>query len=104
MRRGISSLQKKVASSRTSSFLFHSRHSSCDCCEELILMTSKMVTNPGKKFWRCPNWNKNMSCEFFRWAEEECIDRASCLEDLKDFKVENTQLKKKVAKLQKKVG
>ncbi|KAJ1442446.1 hypothetical protein SESBI_00806 [Sesbania bispinosa] len=42
-----------------------------------------------------------MSSRFSQWVEEECIDRASCMEDLEGFKVENTQLKKKVAKLQK---
>ena len=36
----------------------------CGCGDELILLKSNSITNPGRKFWRCPNWNVSWLCCF----------------------------------------
>ncbi|KAJ1375566.1 Zinc finger, GRF-type [Sesbania bispinosa] len=56
-----------MSASKTSSSSFPSRRTLCDCGEDLVLMTSKTVRNPGKKFWRCPNWK----------ADEELLDEGT---------------------------
>ncbi|KAJ1388546.1 Zinc finger, GRF-type [Sesbania bispinosa] len=48
-----------------------SRHKHCGCGESLLLFTSSSAKNPGRKFLRCPNWNKNNTCKFFAWLDEE---------------------------------
>ncbi|KAJ1384465.1 Zinc finger, GRF-type [Sesbania bispinosa] len=102
MRSGFSNPHKKGSASKTSSSSFQSPHTLCDCGDDLILMTSKTVSNPGKKFWRCPNWKNNMSCDFFQWVDEEWLDKGTSMEDVEGYVMEIAQLKK-VSKLQRKL-
>ncbi|KAJ1379354.1 Zinc finger, GRF-type [Sesbania bispinosa] len=66
-----------MSASKISSSSFPSRRTLYDCGEDLVLMTSKTVRNPGKKFWRFPNWKKTFSCDFFQWADEELLDEGT---------------------------
>ncbi|KAJ1391366.1 Zinc finger, GRF-type [Sesbania bispinosa] len=63
MRRERSTEQMKMAGSKSSSS-FCSRRNVCHCGEDAMLMTSKTGSNLGKKFWRCPNWNRKSCCWF----------------------------------------
>ncbi|KAJ1433872.1 Zinc finger, GRF-type [Sesbania bispinosa] len=75
-----------MSSSKTSSS-FPSRRTLCDCGEDLVLMTSNIVSNPGKKFWRCPNWKNTFSRVFFQWADEELLDEGTSMEDVESYKL-----------------
>ncbi|KAJ1437298.1 Zinc finger, GRF-type [Sesbania bispinosa] len=49
---------------RSSSSSSHPRRMLCKCGEEVLLLTSTTVANPGKTFWRCPRWNISDSSSF----------------------------------------
>ncbi|KAJ1412754.1 Zinc finger, GRF-type [Sesbania bispinosa] len=43
----------------------------CGCRDEIVTLTSRSAKNPGRKFFRCPNWMNQGSCNFFQWLDEE---------------------------------
>ncbi|KAJ1440783.1 Zinc finger, GRF-type [Sesbania bispinosa] len=43
----------------------------CKCGDEILILTSGSARNPGRKFFRCPNWKKEGSCNFFQWVDED---------------------------------
>ncbi|KAJ1400283.1 Zinc finger, GRF-type [Sesbania bispinosa] len=43
----------------------------CGCGDEIVTLTTGSVKNPGRKFFRCPNWKNKGSCNFFQWLDEE---------------------------------
>ncbi|KAJ1421162.1 Zinc finger, GRF-type [Sesbania bispinosa] len=61
--------EKRSTSCKSSSSSSTARRMLCSCGEEVTLLKSKSAKNPGRMFWRCPNWNKQMTCNFFRWAD-----------------------------------
>ncbi|KAK7243856.1 hypothetical protein RIF29_38669 [Crotalaria pallida] len=34
-------------------------------------MTSRTPKNPGRRFWRCPNWEENPHGHYFEWTDCE---------------------------------
>ncbi|KAJ1387956.1 Zinc finger, GRF-type [Sesbania bispinosa] len=92
-----------MAGSKSSSS-FCSRRNVCHCGEDVVLMTSKTVSNPGKKFWRCLNWNRKSCCGYFDWADEETVEGGRNEEDVEGYKVEIMELKMKLAKVQRKLS
>ncbi|KAJ1381054.1 Zinc finger, GRF-type [Sesbania bispinosa] len=97
MRRECSTAQKKMeANKSSSSFCF--RRNVCHCGGDVVLMTSKTVSNSGKKFWR------KSCCGYFDWADEETVDGGRNEEDVEGYKVEIMELKMKLTKVQKKLN
>ncbi|KAJ1443674.1 hypothetical protein SESBI_00268 [Sesbania bispinosa] len=94
MKRGSFAMQKKMVPNKSSSS-FCSRRNVCDCGDDVVLMTLKTVSNPGKKFWRYLNWN---------WADEETVERGRNYEDVEGYKLEIMELKRKLAKVQRKLS
>ncbi|KAJ1422913.1 Zinc finger, GRF-type [Sesbania bispinosa] len=43
----------------------------CACGDTLLLLTSSSSKNPGRKFFRCPNWKKENSCDYFQWLDDQ---------------------------------
>ncbi|KAJ1395292.1 Zinc finger, GRF-type [Sesbania bispinosa] len=43
----------------------------CGCGDEIVTWTFGSVKNPGRKFYRCPNWKNKDSRQFFQWVDEE---------------------------------
>ncbi|KAJ1376090.1 Zinc finger, GRF-type [Sesbania bispinosa] len=60
-----------MAAERASSSTFSSRYRLCGCGDTMLLLTTTSAKNPGRKFWRCPNWNRKDTCNYFEWLEEE---------------------------------
>ncbi|XP_057452776.1 uncharacterized protein LOC130744622 [Lotus japonicus] len=62
----------------------------CGCGKEVILYRSNSKNNPGKLFWRCPDWKEKGTCGFFEWdkgvAAEDGMQGSSNLnEDINDI-------------------
>ncbi|KAJ1396976.1 Zinc finger, GRF-type [Sesbania bispinosa] len=64
---------------------FVSRRRLCLCGDEIVTLTSGTGKNPGRKFFRCPNWKNPSSCNFFQSIDEdfrgdegECRGRGKC--------------------------
>ncbi|KAJ1437345.1 Zinc finger, GRF-type [Sesbania bispinosa] len=87
---------------RSSSSSSHPRRMLCKCGEEVLLLTSTTVANPGKTFWRFPRWNSGAGCNFFRWCEEE-VQNAGNHEVQKRYELEIADLELKVSKLKRKL-
>ncbi|KAJ1422248.1 Zinc finger, GRF-type [Sesbania bispinosa] len=81
-----------------------SRSRTCNCGDELLLLTSKTASNPGRVFWRCPNWERNSSCNFFRWADEEVLQEEGTSEPMHFVDHQTEETIRKNWKLQKKLG
>ncbi|KAJ1437339.1 hypothetical protein SESBI_03666 [Sesbania bispinosa] len=47
--------------SNSSASSSHCRAKTCNCGDELLLLTSKTSSNPGRVFWRCRNWGVSMA-------------------------------------------
>ncbi|KAJ1418266.1 Zinc finger, GRF-type [Sesbania bispinosa] len=76
----------------------------CKCGEQLLLLTSKTSNNPGRVFWRCRNWARKNSCNFFRWADEE-LSQEAAQEGCTYFPDQLAEeYKRKMMKYQKKLG
>ncbi|KAK7243860.1 hypothetical protein RIF29_38673 [Crotalaria pallida] len=43
----------------------------CSCGNTHIVMTSRTPKNPGRRFWRCPNWEENPHGHYFKWTDCE---------------------------------
>ncbi|XP_062119512.1 uncharacterized protein LOC133833955 [Humulus lupulus] len=43
----------------------------CDCGFESVIRTSWTVDNPGRRFYDCPNYKRNVNncCQFLRWID-----------------------------------
>ncbi|KAJ1383884.1 Zinc finger, GRF-type [Sesbania bispinosa] len=96
--------KKKKMVSKCSSSSSISRCNVCDYGERNLLMTSKTGYNLGRTFWRCPNWNKKASCDYFEWADEEVIQQPRNVENLGCNAQEVADMKKKIAKPQRKIS
>ncbi|KAJ1439016.1 Zinc finger, GRF-type [Sesbania bispinosa] len=48
-----------------------SRNRLCGCGEMVLTLTSKSAKNPGRRFFRCPNWKQYGGCNYFEWVEDE---------------------------------
>ncbi|KAJ1409097.1 Zinc finger, GRF-type [Sesbania bispinosa] len=59
-------LEKTSLSSASSS-----RNRLCACGDNVLVLTSTRKNNPGRRFWRCPNWNKQETCNYFKWVDED---------------------------------
>ncbi|XP_057453020.1 uncharacterized protein At4g04775-like [Lotus japonicus] len=62
----------------------------CGCGKEVILYRSNSKNNPGKLFWRCPDWKEKGTCGIFEWdkgvAAEDGMQGSSNLnEDINDI-------------------
>ncbi|KAJ1404147.1 Zinc finger, GRF-type [Sesbania bispinosa] len=59
--------------SRGKSFSSHSVSSKryCKCGDEIVILTSGSVRNPGRKFFRCPNWKTPHTCNLSQWVDED---------------------------------
>ncbi|CAH1432768.1 unnamed protein product [Lactuca virosa] len=45
-------------------------------CEDLCpVFVSRTPENPGKKFWGCPIYKGEGGCGFFRWVDDEGIQK-----------------------------
>ncbi|KAJ1434384.1 Zinc finger, GRF-type [Sesbania bispinosa] len=89
--------EKRSASCRSSSSSSIARRMLFSCGEEVALLKSKSVNNPGRIFWICPNWNKQINCSFFRWADGEMADmQQPNIEDWQLYEEEIEELKRKV--------
>ncbi|KAJ1396467.1 hypothetical protein SESBI_32570 [Sesbania bispinosa] len=93
--KGIESVRdKRTTSCKSSSSSSIARRTLCDCGEEVALLKSKSTKNPGRMFWRCPNWNADGGvCELQQPKFEEC----------RVYEDEIEELKRKVTKLRKKL-
>ncbi|KAJ1422255.1 Zinc finger, GRF-type [Sesbania bispinosa] len=72
-RGGSGASEKKKMVSKCSSSSPFSWRNVCGCGEMTVLFTSNTLINPGRTFWRCPNWKKKESCDYFEWADEEVL-------------------------------
>ncbi|KAK7251814.1 hypothetical protein RIF29_35356 [Crotalaria pallida] len=98
--------------SRFSSSTNDSRRRVCSYGNTAIVMTSRTPNNPGRMFWRCPNWKDNPRGHYFEWTDCE-VDGESSVQpsmeaptntgDSKQFD-EAGYWKKKCLKLREKVG
>ncbi|KAJ1413013.1 Zinc finger, GRF-type [Sesbania bispinosa] len=96
--------EQRYSASKSSSSSSISRRLFCACGDELLLMKSESVRNPGRMFWRCPNWATENTCNFFRWADGALCDEGVRAEEWQMLKHENEELKRKIGKLQMKLG
>ncbi|KAJ1380373.1 Zinc finger, GRF-type [Sesbania bispinosa] len=101
---GSGASEKKKMVSKCSSSSSFSRLNVCGCGERTVLFTSKTAFNRGQTFWRCPNWNKKWSCDYFEWADEEVLQHPGNVEDWGCNAQEVADMKKKIAKLQRKIS
>ncbi|KAK7283654.1 hypothetical protein RIF29_13328 [Crotalaria pallida] len=63
--------------SRFSSSSNSSRRRVCRCGNTPIVMTSRTPKNPGRRFWRCPNWEENPHGHYFEWTDCEVDGESS---------------------------
>ncbi|KAJ1421592.1 Zinc finger, GRF-type [Sesbania bispinosa] len=49
----------------------------CRCGQDVLVLTSNSLKNPGRRFFRCPNWKTTDSCRFFQWVDEEIYSNES---------------------------
>ncbi|KAJ1399763.1 Zinc finger, GRF-type [Sesbania bispinosa] len=90
--------EKRSAACKSSSSSSTVRRIYCGCGQEVILFRSNSAKNPGRLFWRCPNWDTLNTCGFFRWDDDE--EQRGRLEDMDFIVQEVDQLKRKIGKLQ----
>ncbi|KAJ1414944.1 Zinc finger, GRF-type [Sesbania bispinosa] len=89
------SVEKRSAACKSSSSSSIARRSYCACGEEVTLLKSNSVKNLGRMFWRCPNWDKEKNCGYFRWADDEASEQRGRLDDIEFIGQEQEQLKRK---------
>ncbi|XP_050229272.1 uncharacterized protein LOC126678415 [Mercurialis annua] len=51
----------------------------CNCCNIAKIYTSWKETNPGRRFYGCPNYHVGGGCGFFRWIDPEIGERLMVL-------------------------
>ncbi|KAJ1396039.1 hypothetical protein SESBI_32868 [Sesbania bispinosa] len=66
---------KRPSSSKSFASSSHSRVRSCDCGDELLLLTSKTSNNLGRVFWRCANWGRNNTMHYSDHQVEEILKK-----------------------------
>ncbi|KAJ1377464.1 Zinc finger, GRF-type [Sesbania bispinosa] len=74
-------VDKRSATCKSSSSSSTARRSYCACGEEVTLLKSNSVRNPGRMFWRCPNWDKE-NCGYFRWVNDKVSEQQERLDDM----------------------
>ncbi|KAJ1389487.1 Zinc finger, GRF-type [Sesbania bispinosa] len=92
--------EKRSAACKSSSSSSIARRSYCACGKEVTPLKSNSVRNPRRMFWRCPNWDKEKNCGYFRWADDEATEQQGRLDDMEFIGQEQEQLKRKIGKLQ----
>ncbi|KAJ1426172.1 Zinc finger, GRF-type [Sesbania bispinosa] len=95
-------MRSGVCKSSSSSAI--SRRQICAWGDEVALLKSSTKKNPGRMFLRCPNWGKQMTCNYFRWADDEIMDNKGRIDELQCYVEEIEDLKKKLAKLKRKLS
>ncbi|KAJ1381234.1 Zinc finger, GRF-type [Sesbania bispinosa] len=95
--------EQRYSASKSSSSSSISRRLFCACGDNLLLLKSSSQSNPGRMFWRCPNWAE-ATCKYFRWADDVVCDEGVRVEEWKKLKHENEELKRKNGKLQLKLS
>lgn len=95
----------------------------CKCGDEPVRLTSSTKNNPGRKFWRCPNWKVcvffvnfftavfywfdferatlllqyRWCCDYFFWVDEDsicnCFHCCAMLDEQKTKKIRKLQMK-----------
>ncbi|KAJ1399982.1 Zinc finger, GRF-type [Sesbania bispinosa] len=95
-------MRSGVCKSSSSSSI--SRRQICACGDEVTLLKSTTTKNPGRMFLRCPNWGKQMTCNYFRWIDDEIMDNKGRIDELQCYVQESEDLKKKLAKLKRKLS
>ncbi|KAJ1377986.1 hypothetical protein SESBI_48320 [Sesbania bispinosa] len=76
----------------------------CDCGEEGRAAAVEIHKEPWENVWRCPNWNRQMTCNFFKWDDGVVCDmQHPRFEDSHFYEDEIEGLKRKVTKLRKKL-
>ncbi|KAJ1377975.1 Zinc finger, GRF-type [Sesbania bispinosa] len=91
---------KRNTGCKSSSSSTISRPVLCACGEEVALLRSNSAKNLGRLFWRCRNWDKVYTCNYFSWADDENCEQSGRLVDFTASHKEIEDLKKKVLKLQ----
>ncbi|XP_057415867.1 uncharacterized protein At1g43920, Chloroplastic-like [Lotus japonicus] len=76
----------------------------CGCGKEVILYRSNSTNNPGKLFWRCPDWKEKGNCGFFQWdirpvAEDDMEGSSKLNEGLNLRQDMKEMMEKKLARL-----
>ncbi|KAJ1383954.1 Zinc finger, GRF-type [Sesbania bispinosa] len=103
-------MEKRNSICRSSSSSSSRRHRCCSCGDELALLRSKSIKNSCRMFWRCPNWDIEVTCNYFHWVGDEMLDQSRRFEqsvridELQCYVQEIEDLKRKFAKLQKKLS
>nr|POF03071.1 hypothetical protein CFP56_61606 [Quercus suber] len=46
----------------------------CLCLEKPVLVVSWTPDNPGRRFYRCPNYWVGRKCKFFQWCDDEICE------------------------------
>ncbi|KAJ1398548.1 Zinc finger, GRF-type [Sesbania bispinosa] len=95
---------KRASSCKSFASSSYPRCRLCKCGEELLLLISKTATNPGRVFWRCKNWDKSNSCNFFQWADEEGTQQDTKEDSSQYIDQQVEEIHRKIGKLQKKLG
>ncbi|KAK6161804.1 hypothetical protein DH2020_005185 [Rehmannia glutinosa] len=77
----------------------------CQCGSKVVLKTSWIKNNPGRRFWACPNYEKGEYYGYFEWLDDEVCSRAKhvipgLLAKLNKREDEMTQMKIKESKLE----
>ncbi|KAJ1391738.1 Zinc finger, GRF-type [Sesbania bispinosa] len=94
--------EKRGAGSKCSSSSI-SRRQVCRCGDEVKLLKSNSSRNPGRMFWRCPNWDKELTCNYFRWADDDSEQNCR-FDELQHYEQVIDEMKLKIAKLQRKLA
>ncbi|KAJ1425370.1 Zinc finger, GRF-type [Sesbania bispinosa] len=95
---------KRQTASRSSSSSSHPVRA-CRCGEQLLMLTSKTSNNLGRAFWRCRNWvDRKNSCNYFRWADEEILEKDAEEEFCYVTDQVAEKYKRKMEKIQKKLA
>ncbi|XP_050238433.1 uncharacterized protein LOC126687926 [Mercurialis annua] len=69
----------------------------CNCCMIAKVYTSWKETNPGRRFFGCPNYHVGGGCGFFRWIDPEIGQRLKLL--LNELHNERVMLKRENRRL-----
>ncbi|KAL3625367.1 hypothetical protein CASFOL_030821 [Castilleja foliolosa] len=88
----------------------------CRCGNELPLKTSGTKSNPGRRYWACPNYGTGQYCGVFKWLDNEMCPRSKQIipgllakinkleAEVNDFQMKEKKLESEVRMLEEKMN
>ncbi|XP_057418254.1 uncharacterized protein At4g04775-like [Lotus japonicus] len=83
----------------------------CECGELILHLTSHTPKNPGRRFWRCRNFETSKDCGFFLWDDfvqgqgaerQPDLELLKIMHELEDLKRKHDELSRKLEESKKK--